>query len=170
MIWELTLQSRLVELLFRQAKGFCSLTSTPTALRVNKDSRNAVLRYYSVCFGNILDAARTRFNFRLDTLYISEYMQPDFMHLFVGFTPLELENMEQIAISVYAADNDFDFIPNPSYNSIVDALRKLLPNMPRLRQIYEVHSMGVVFNLEGYSSHDRGTLAFYEDFPDDFMH
>ncbi|KAE8441024.1 hypothetical protein EG329_006088 [Mollisiaceae sp. DMI_Dod_QoI] len=112
MIWKHTLEPRVVELKFEYGetdiediqlslytqKGFYTEVRTPAALEVNRDSRQAALPYYELCFGSWWYPARTRFNFKLDILYLDYDISRAFPLLFGSFTDSEMAKLRYLAL------------------------------------------------------------------------
>ncbi len=71
-IWKLTVRPRTVEIYRSTTRGYWSNVKVPTALRVNRDSRNAVSYLYPLCFGSVFHEPRIVFNFSMDILYFDD--------------------------------------------------------------------------------------------------
>lgn len=72
----MTLKPRIVEPDFSESVGFHSCAQLPTALSINKDSRDVVVQLYPVCFGNFMLPPTTRFSMAIDTLLLDDISQP----------------------------------------------------------------------------------------------
>ena len=90
MIWNLNLESRIVEICLNDASGFYSRAKLPSALQVSKESRDTVIAQYSLCFGLNWYPAQTRFNFDLDTLYFDRKMAEQARLFFSSLQKLSL--------------------------------------------------------------------------------
>lgn len=125
MIWRLSLEPRMVEVLWAETDGqialmpqledlehghaepfslitdvvFFSLAKLPIALKVNQDSRNAVLPLYPLCFKSISYEAYVRFNFSLDTLYVDQGLGRFAVPLLINHKFMEAPRLQKIAIS-----------------------------------------------------------------------
>ncbi|KAE8443891.1 hypothetical protein EG329_001300 [Mollisiaceae sp. DMI_Dod_QoI] len=111
MIWRITLEPRVVEVLegdCREYQDKCvrkyenhyyTRAKLPIALAVSRDSRDALLPLYPLCFGSYSAGSQIRFNFSLDTLYIDEKMERYFFHFLERFTSKDLAKVEKLAIA-----------------------------------------------------------------------
>ena len=70
MIWNLTTEPRVIELIHVPGTGFATKTSPPVALAICKESRNEVIRRYPKCFGTNSVPSHIRFNWEKDILYL----------------------------------------------------------------------------------------------------
>jgi hypothetical protein len=93
LIWNASLQPRVVEIMFVESRGFFTRVGSPTALRICKDFRAAVMSSYPVCFGNAMFKPRTVFNLSLDTLYIGLLVQDQVLHLVASLGIKELAEL-----------------------------------------------------------------------------
>jgi hypothetical protein len=148
-IWNHTLAPRVVEIDYSLDRGFFSKVKIPIALKVNKDSRNAVGHLYPVCFGNVLHQPSIRFNFSIDTLYFDADLGPEVLQFVVSLKESELKKIRYIAID--RDINDYvefgDYIEN-SFDSMT-CLQKAVDAMPAIQETL------VVFKLNEYW-HDHG--------------
>ncbi|CZR58276.1 uncharacterized protein PAC_08167 [Phialocephala subalpina] len=113
-IWKHTLEPRVVELKFDchechslesiitlyTKRGFYTEVRTPVAMEVNRDSRQAALPYYELCFSSRCYTTRTRFNFRLDTLYLDSAISGVLPLFFSIMTDNEVANLRYLALDV----------------------------------------------------------------------
>ncbi|CZR54193.1 uncharacterized protein PAC_04076 [Phialocephala subalpina] len=130
MIWRYILKARVVEVLWATLDGekavipsnqdllglegfpsadeivFMSLSKLPIALQVNKDSRNAILFFYPLCFTTGSHDPRIRFNFSLDTLYLDNKVTQYSFDLFKNFNTTEKSKLENLAVMEMYGIND----------------------------------------------------------------
>ncbi|CZR62718.1 uncharacterized protein PAC_12615 [Phialocephala subalpina] len=92
---------------------FFSYVPLPSALLVSRDSRDAVLRLYPLCFASSTSGPQVRFNFALDTLYLDDepyeehHTERCIFELLRGLSPVEHSKLEKLALSRYIGfDND----------------------------------------------------------------
>jgi 2EXR family len=98
MIWKLTLEPRMVEIDFDDEKGFYSKINYPVGLTVFQDSRQAVIGYYSLCFGSVWLPHKTRFNFSLDAIYLDKSFIEHVRLLFSSLMREEVKKIQYFAI------------------------------------------------------------------------
>lgn len=114
MIWKASAQPRLVEISYELPDGFYSTARYPEALTACRESRNALLPQYPLCFGTIFHPAMTRFNFAIDTLYIDNSFEEDVPHLFSALNDKELKGIQWVAVDSYFngvdSREDFEFV------------------------------------------------------------
>ena len=109
MIWKYTLQPRITEIQFTNKKAEYTTWGIPTALHVLKESRAAVEKFYSFCFGSVWHKGQTRFNFELDTIFLSGDYDTDFCHFFTLTGPIDLHQIRYLASDnscQYTSEND----------------------------------------------------------------
>jgi len=159
-IWKLSLQSRVIEIEFKEARGFYTRVGTPVALRVCRDSRDAVISSYPVCFGNIMFEPRTIFNFSLDTLYIDNNFQGQTLHLLGSLSATEISKLQRLAI-----DDDLNEDYEIGGDAEIDyegAVRKAATSMPSLKILQQVFNIYVwVPNIE----EGNGPTKFFRKWP-----
>ena len=161
MVWKLTLHSRTIEIEFQEARGFYTRVGTPVALRVCRDSRNAVILSYPVCFGNILFEPRTAFNFSLDTLFIGNSIQEQTLHLLAGLNAKELSQLKSLAVDTelnfnfeYGGDTEIDYIK---------AVKKAAQSMTSLKVFQMAYDL--VGWLEAEIDEGRGPVQLFKKWP-----
>lgn len=137
-IWKFTLESRAVEVLFMEFRGFYSRAKTPVALRTNRDSRHAVLKLYPSCFGNIIYKPNIVFNFSLDTLYFDHRLERQLVHFLVGMAQHERKRIQSIAIAIDKA-NDW---PKPAALNYLQASFRHMPALEEVKTAYRVSHPG----------------------------
>ncbi|EPE28094.1 hypothetical protein GLAREA_04885 [Glarea lozoyensis ATCC 20868] len=162
-IWEKTVQPRIV-LIEEDTSGdrntaFRSRTSLPVALSACKESRNATLPSYPLCFGSVWYPPTIRFNLSLDTLFIA---QPgDLSKLFGIMRDKELDSIRHIAFSGQHAL----FLDAPSYRQGFQRAFKSLSSLRELLIVYFIHD-----HDEQYCQALSGT-RIYDDLPkDEYIH
>jgi hypothetical protein len=164
-IWQLTLESRVIEIEFDKFRGFFTRVSTPVALRVSRDSRNATITRYPPCFGNVIYPPRTVFNFDLDTLYLDDDIQFHTLHLLAGLTLEELTNLQYLAVT-YAINLDWQSGGDTDIDLVL-AISKVVPKMTALKDL------SVVFDLsywpERGNPEGKGPMKLFETWPDKLM-
>lgn len=145
MIWQLSVNPRVVEIEFSESRGFYTRVATPLSLRVNQDSRNAVLLLYPTCFGNPLYESRIVFNFELDTLLLPAHIQFHTHHLFATFKPQEWARLQYLAV---AADINEDWSEygqgEPCLQPPVCVLEKAVKSLTSLKELL------IVFDVVRY--------------------
>ncbi|PMD47462.1 hypothetical protein L207DRAFT_158225 [Hyaloscypha variabilis F] len=99
-IWKLTVRPRTVEIYHSTTRGYWSNVKVPTALRVNRDSRNAVGYSYPLCFGSVLHEPRIVFNFSMDILYFDDMMWTEIPRFLTSLKDAELTKIQSIAVSM----------------------------------------------------------------------
>jgi hypothetical protein len=96
-IWELSLEPRIVEIGFTDEEGFYQKCEIPLELMVSQYSRNVVARSYPLCFGSLRYKPSIRFNFAIDTLNLDQTFKYRIPFLF------SLAKYEELAILRYLA-------------------------------------------------------------------
>ncbi|TVY33217.1 hypothetical protein LSUB1_G008273 [Lachnellula subtilissima] len=156
-IWNLTLPSRIVEIKFVETRGFYTRVKIPVALRVCKDSRDAVLSSYSTCFGNLMFTPRTLFNFSLDTLYIGRQFQEQVLHLVASLNATEISKIQNLAI-----DSRINFDPATGYDAEIDY-------DACVKKSSLIDAKSKVFDLMHWLEYDidegTGTMKLYHEWP-----
>ncbi|KAF4622770.1 hypothetical protein G7Y89_g14256 [Cudoniella acicularis] len=126
MIWEMTLVPRVVDVFTRSESpdfgygkdqdgqdeegaprwqweiSFHSSCAVPVALRVNRETRNAVINQYPKSFPSETAEPTIRFNFRLDTLFIDRNCGLTFFRLLNSLTSIEKSSLQRLAIAELA--------------------------------------------------------------------
>jgi hypothetical protein len=133
MVWRLTLEPRIVELLFMSnVRGFYSKAPIPVALRVCHESRNATQKLCPKFFGVYQRPGRICFNFDLDTVYLVMGQ----LHSFVG-----LINEQELQRLKYVAIDDGKRAVWTSCLAKVDTVRNTLSAIDRLRALIMVRDV-----------------------------
>ena len=162
MIWEFTLTPRVIETEFLTERGFYTRVPTPLALKVCKDSREAVERLYPGCFGNNIYEPRILFNFSMDTLYLDSGVQHQTLLLLAGLNEAELKGLRFMAIDDTINEN-YDISDTTEYDTF-ELVKKLLPKMPSMQ------ALQIVQNVEDWNELSLpGSLApmqLFEKWPD----
>jgi hypothetical protein len=186
-IWYCTLKPRLVMLenpekqdtsssnLVQPSKIYCR-TPLPIALQVSRDSRNAVLPMYPLCFHSETLASAIRFNFSLDTLYWNVFESSsvftsvttttifDFLE---QLNPIETASLQNIAIDGQTGVKGTRLNRNVAWKFWV-RLATALEKLHGLRNILTVHDiMWVVYEQlhsltkqdEAYGSEDAKDVS-----------
>lgn len=176
MIWNLSLDSRIVEICLNDASGFYSRAKLPYALQVSKESRDTVVGQYSLCFGSAWYPARTRFNFDLDTLYFDRGLVSGTRLFFGSLRDFELASLRNVAIDMYIGSlAEFYMIAYDVMDGICKSLQAM-PKLTTLLAVYETqHFMeGVIMDLDMQedltwmeSSGDTSKIQFYNNVPDE---
>ena len=96
--WRFTLQPQAVEIAYTFNHGYYSHVGIPVALRINRDSCNAVGFLYPLCFGSILPKPRIVFNFSMDSLYFDEMIWTELPKFLVSLGDVELKQIQCIAV------------------------------------------------------------------------
>jgi hypothetical protein len=66
MIWNLTIEPRIIEVIQIPCVGFITKTPSPVALAVCQESRNEFIRHYLRCCGTFYNPSHIRFNHDID--------------------------------------------------------------------------------------------------------
>lgn len=170
-IWRLALGSRVVHVCHDSAfpwdspRGVYTKTRTPVTLRTCHDSRRADLPCYPLSFGTILTKPHIRFNFDIDTLYVSD----------MGLHSTKVEELAKIK---YMAVVDWDeklgeaqFLPlnkGGYVNTMWDILQEVVPKMTSLTKLYNVDSRGLCDINEVAIPEGNGLLQLFRDIPEGF--
>ncbi|KAK0102839.1 hypothetical protein ONS95_000963 [Cadophora gregata] len=162
MIWKLSLEARTVEIQWSETRGFFTRVPTPIALRVCKDSRDAVKSKYPLCFGNVLYKPSTVFNFSLDTLYVDQDLQHQAFYFLASLSAEEVAKMQSLAVDHFL-NEDFDIGVKIEWD-LIAAYRKLASSMPALQEYRIVHNLAYCTDEEFYGG--SGPMMLYEDWPD----
>jgi hypothetical protein len=160
MIWYLSLEPRIVEILLRSSGAIYSNAALPTAFRVSKDSRAAVLLYYPLHFALGFQPAATHINFKLDTIYLHRSDEEDFFFSFFrSLTKKEKTDMKYLAVEEsfrYADDIQDD--GSTTFESLQEGV-KLITGLKEL---------GIVEDLQFMFDHwsqIEGKMQLFEAFP-----
>jgi hypothetical protein len=136
MIWRLTIQPRVLERKFDNIKGFYFTINYLVTLELCRDSRQAVIQSYSLCFGSAFYPASTRINFSFDTLCLDH----DFDHIrlfLVGLKDEELSRIRYVAI-----DELLEFLAEEESNysdiDLLPGIARSLEAMKALKEVIEV--------------------------------
>ena len=175
-IWKLTLEPRVVEVMYREERGFYSDVGLPTGLLVCRDSYDAVSAYYPLCFGCEWFPAKIRFNFALDTLYISEDFRGNIPSFFSLLREDACNKLQYLALDM-TLFWDFESIHGREedwiQNVFLRGLRKSLERMRGLRELFEVYDLQVwAYHIAWDSgrSFSRGALKFTDRLPNSFRY
>jgi hypothetical protein len=161
-IWKLTIEPRVVEMKFDDEKGFYSTIDYPVALEVCRDSRQAVIPSYSLCFGSSFYRAHTRFNFSLDTVYLDSSFL-DYSRLFlVGLRDEEVSKIQHFAI-----DEMWEFVATyeSPYNETLRGINESLQCMTSLNDLIEVHRLEIWSDNCSWDGDDSGKMEFLTELP-----
>jgi hypothetical protein len=141
LIWHLTLEPRVVEIIFTDNGGFVSATACPVTLKVNRDSRASVIKSYPFCFGLSWYPLRTRFNFTLDTLYFRQDMMRHIPIFFSFLQHDEITKIRYLAIDM-AMLSEWDQIRYPETQTLfLERLEKAVKRMTSLKEMIEVYTL-----------------------------
>jgi hypothetical protein len=170
-IWNLTLEPRVVEVVFEEQQGFHLKAVLPVALRVCRDSREAVMPHYPLSFGSYWFPAVTRFNFTLDTLLLTDQLQEDMPWFFSTMSRKELGQLRHIAIDLTMFEGQH-FRIRPSYRFrdlpdklLVADLKKAVNRVPQLKEILKVYPMhDRADNVHWLKTNPRGVVRFGRKF------
>jgi len=158
LIWETTCQSRLVEVDYDSCDGFSSNIAPPIALEVCRESRNAVINNYPLCFGSIFHPANIRFNFAIDTLYIDNSVEDDISHLFSTFREREISSLRYLAIDACFG--------NPEEEHEFRGVKRAVKALEGLRELL------IVFHVDALSRRIMGCggehdLELFDELPEE---
>jgi len=165
-IWKLTLKPRTVEVWHNTTRGYWSNVKIPTALRVNKDSRNAVGFLYPLCFGSVLHEPRIVFNFSMDTLYFEAGMWTEIPKFLTSLKDTELTQIQSIAVD-HDIDNmrQLDDVGFNEYDNM-DCFKKSALAMPALKEFHIVYKIDEMYHGHGFPE-GTGATELLELFPYD---
>lgn len=167
LIWRFTLKARVVEVLWATLEGekatlpelrfmlglegplpsadeivFMSLSKIPTALQVSKDSRNAVLPFYPLCFSASTHGPRIRFNLSLDTLYVDNMITQYGLDLFKNFNATELSKLEKLAVmEMYGHDGQGFAVWDANWAALGIEINRLVG----IKELFHVVNASMVF-------------------------
>lgn len=176
MIWCLTLQPRVVEMHWKPIQAeqdpdeantldpndinhYYSRATLPTALQTCRDSRDAVLPFYPLCFASRTHEPKTRFNLSIDTLYLhcrfdwyevpaGSELSPAKKRIFAfleSLTPIETTKLANIAIS---ADSGYGVEAADWYGRKYWAsLGELMGLFTGLENIFTVHDIADLLDM-----------------------
>ncbi|KAF8855593.1 hypothetical protein BDZ45DRAFT_793208 [Acephala macrosclerotiorum] len=205
MIWRLSLEPRVVEVLWAEADGqialapqledlehghagpfslitdvvFFSLAKLPTALKVNQDSRSAVLPLYPLCFKSISYGAYVRFNFSLDTLYVDQGLGRFAVPLLINHKFMEAPRLQKIAVSEKIYHSKFPMLSDINWDSLIETLSSIAslkhtevvvnvtsilasPQLPHSSELAIVKQQ--ISDEFGSDYHNKG-VELYENYP-----
>ncbi|CZR62904.1 uncharacterized protein PAC_12801 [Phialocephala subalpina] len=150
-IWHLTLQPRVVEIEFQWKEryginnedklyaSYYSRIPLPVALKVCRDSRNAVLPFYPLCFASFLSRPKIRFNLFFDTLYIDDTFGKHLFELLGNLNPIKMAGLQNMAISDLAGSNYYE--DDDKGHKYWARLGTLIEKIFGLKNILTVHSL-----------------------------
>jgi len=170
MIWKLTLQPRVVEISYKNEHGFYSRVKTPVALRVCRDSRDAVGHLYPLRFGSAVDDLATTFNFSLDTLYFDGIIGEHVIHFLALLKEEELSQIRYLAFD-HLINEYLEYVEAYNHDNFA-LLRKAARAMPELKEVLVVYKLDECHHEHGFPD-GTGTIQLYEKFPWDiyeYMH
>ena len=144
MIWNLTLESRIVEMEYHKDHGFFTTCNLPSALKVCQESRSTIKNSYPECFTSLWHRHGPLLNFSIGVLYITF----DFCLVMDRFLSIlsqrEISSIRSIAID----HNDFESTCNceacgPSLAGPKNAtrFRAALMDLTALKEITIVHDL-----------------------------
>ncbi|KAF8856675.1 hypothetical protein BDZ45DRAFT_691529 [Acephala macrosclerotiorum] len=122
------------QVLLYSKDGFHIRVRTPAALEVNQDSRQAVLPSYELCFGSRWYVPRTRFNFRLDTLYTNHDMGKALPWSFNSLTDNEAAKLRYLAFDISLWDVVGDSVVNEV--GFKNNLRRSIKSLKGLEELF----------------------------------
>jgi hypothetical protein len=164
LIWRTTLQPRVIEIDYDDCEGFRSRWKAyPIALRVCKESREAVIGSYPLCFGSIFHPAQIRFNFSMDTVYLNfDYDAEDYIpHFFNVLKDHEIRGLKYMAIPS-SVEDEVGYMDN-----IARAVESL-SGLQSLSVVYDVEDM----RLDGRCLSGCGAdhaMDLFEKLPDELQ-
>ncbi|KAL2061896.1 hypothetical protein VTL71DRAFT_7274 [Oculimacula yallundae] len=160
-IWRFTLEARAVEIQWTETRGFFTRVPTPMALRVCRDSREAVNSLYPRCFGNVLYEPKIVFNFTLDTLYIDQNLQNQALHFLASLSTEEVAKIRYLAVDNYI-NEDWEYGGSIEWD-LLKVFNKLASNMPALQEYRLVRNL--VFCSDDEVQEGIGPMHLYEEWP-----
>ncbi|KAH6717012.1 hypothetical protein BKA61DRAFT_733216 [Leptodontidium sp. MPI-SDFR-AT-0119] len=160
MIWDLTLEARTVEIQWTETCGFFTRVPPPKALRVCRDSRDAVKSKYPLCFGNVIYPPSITFNFSLDTLYVDQDFQHQALHFLASLSTEEISKIQYLAVD-YLLNVDFE-AGDMAYD-LIEVYRKLASNIPALREYRLVRNLA--YCIDEDINEGIGPMQLYEEWP-----
>jgi hypothetical protein len=163
-IWKFTLKPRVIEITHTTERGYYSRGNVPVALRVNKDSRNAVGFLYPLCFGSILHKPRIVFNFSMDTLYFDEEMWTEVPRFVSILKEIELNQIQFIAVDRYIDEvREWDSMGYNPYDNM-GCFQTATAYMPALKEFRIVNKIDDMWREHGFPE-GFGPVELYEEFP-----
>ncbi|KAH7384755.1 hypothetical protein BKA64DRAFT_148333 [Cadophora sp. MPI-SDFR-AT-0126] len=98
MIWNLSLEPRVIEMEYEEEQGFFTTCSLPSALQVCQESRSTVKKLYPECFASLWHRRGPLFNFSLDTLYIAHHFFEDMILFLSVLREKEINSLRYLAV------------------------------------------------------------------------
>lgn len=141
--------------------SFVSRAKDPVALRTCRESRNAVIDLYPLCFGSVWHPFKTRFNFSLDTLCPDYNISQSDITLLFTTVKDEVYHLKYLAL-------DYGYI-DPRGSSFVEELRQAVQRLKGLKEVCGILDMGLITNWN-ISCGENHELEFHEDIPEAFRH
>jgi hypothetical protein len=167
MIWEATLEPRLVEIEpSMRYNGFLTTISAPAAFRICQESRNTVEKKYPLCFGSILQPPRIRVNFELDTIFLPAYLT-EFMPHFLGLlNQQELSCIHRLAIDFRLHwDDEGPWARGPDMH-LLQAIKKAVVAMTGLKELVIVYEAVLMITDRRYDlDYPLGGMQLFDTFP-----
>lgn len=157
-IWVAALTPRIVEIHVSNDLdiGFCSRAKLPSILHATRESRQAVSSLYPHCFGSVLMPPRIRFNFEIDTLYLSTHEEANLMQIYTVLKEWELSSLRFFAI-----DDDyvtFDFrTSEPRLKSMISYMH----NLQELKIVNDASSTDE--SVEDFEAQLQSTLISWDE-------
>jgi 2EXR family len=168
-IWKFTLKPRVVEVSHNSTHGFYSRVKCPVALKVNRDSRNAVSLLYPLCFGNVLHQPNIVFNFSIDTLYFDADSSLDVPQFLISLKNTELKQIQSIAVDRFIDEiREWDEYGYNPYNNM-EIFKKVAASMSALGEFLVVYKLDEIWHDHGFPD-GAAPMQLYEEFPWQVQH
>jgi hypothetical protein len=135
---------------------------------VCKDSRDAVIKSYPLCFGNFRQRPNIVFNFSIDTLLFNYTLQPSVVQFLLGLTKHEREHIQYIAVDNLIEELvTSEIIDSPSEDNSLEWFKGAVCSMPAIKEFAFYWNLGessCFWGCHGFPE-GRGTIELFEDFP-----
>lgn len=161
-IWKRSLDPRVIELKYNSNHGFYASTRVREALKVCSDSRKAVLPFYQLCFGNVLQEPAVVINFKLDTIYFDSDFGPHVVPFLMSLKVYEATQITSIAIDRYV-DEYREYIDAPDYDNFA-AIKQAMRVMPAMKEVNIVYKLDEMWHDHGLPQ-GRGSIELFDTYP-----
>lgn len=165
--WKLSLAARVVEVRFNRTHGFFTPIKIPVALRVCKDSRDAVKNLYPLCFGTVVHEPAIVFNFSMDTMYLDADLGPEVVPFIYSWKGFEAQNIQSLAVDRYLDDYIEEWGSGSDFEGI-KVIQQATHHMPALKEVFLVVKLDDFWHDHGFPEGD-GDIVLMESFSHDLQ-
>ncbi|PMD23247.1 hypothetical protein NA56DRAFT_65113 [Hyaloscypha hepaticicola] len=139
MIWNLTTEPRVIELIHIPWNGFTTKTPPPVALAICQESRNEVIRRYPKCFGTYYNPSNIRFNWEIDILYLG----PEAVENAAAALLDRMHEKDYLSLR-NVAFHESAFVSNESWAPMAVRALKMMKNVEREIVVAEQRVWGLI--------------------------